>query len=308
MSGGAVTWSSKQQAIVALSTVEAEYVAMSCCAQQMVWMHSWLDEVEVKHSLPGLIKGDNRGAIALTKNTKDHGKVKHIDIQHHYIRKLIQSGAITIEQVPSEDNLADLFTKPLPHDQHHHLLTALNIKWAPHPCMGECWDIPGTGSIVTRLSAHHHYDPNLVIRLLSTVSCIYTFILLLSLHSAPLYSLLYILTISHCTTLSHSYHTQLRVSLPIPFTSYFVTHIIFVLVILLTIGLSQRSRSYHTRLRLLYPLTPSRPQWTPKDHTTHKKGPGRLQIAATTTTTMRRTDDKEDDEDRGPGMFFYSFF
>ena len=128
MSGGAVTWSSKRQATVALSTVEAEYVAMSRCAQQMIWMHSWLDEVEIKHSLPGLIKGDNRGAIALTKNTKDHGKVKHIDIRHHYVRELIQSGAITIEQVPSEDNLADLFTKPLPRDQHHRLLTALDIK------------------------------------------------------------------------------------------------------------------------------------------------------------------------------------
>jgi reverse transcriptase-like protein len=95
MAGGAVTWSSKCQATVALSTVEAEYVAMSRCAQQMSWMHSWLDEVEIQYSRPGLIKGDNRGAIALTKNTKDHGKVKHIDIRHHYIRELIQSGDMT---------------------------------------------------------------------------------------------------------------------------------------------------------------------------------------------------------------------
>jgi hypothetical protein len=127
MAGGAVTWSSKRQATVALSTVEAEYVAMSRCAQQMNWMHSWLDEVDVKYSLPGVIKGDNRGAIALTKNTKDHGKVKHIDIRHHYIRDLVKSGKISIEQVPSSENLADLFTKPLPRDQHHCLLRALNI-------------------------------------------------------------------------------------------------------------------------------------------------------------------------------------
>ena len=80
MAGGPVTWSSKCQATVTLSTVEAEYVAMSRCAQQMIWMHSWLGEVEVEYSTPGLIQGDNHGAIALTKNTKDHGKVKHIDI------------------------------------------------------------------------------------------------------------------------------------------------------------------------------------------------------------------------------------
>ena len=128
MAGGAVTWSSKRQTTVALSTVEAEYVAMSRCAQQMVWMHSWLAEVGVKYSSPGLLKADNRGAIALTKNTKDHSKVKHIDIRHHYIRELLRSGVIAIEQVPSEDNLADLFTKPIPHDQHHRLLAALDIK------------------------------------------------------------------------------------------------------------------------------------------------------------------------------------
>ena len=85
MAGGPVTWSSKRQATVALSTVEAEYVSMSRCAQQMVWTQSWLDEVDVKHDMPGIIKGDNKGAISLTKNTKDHGKIKHIDIRHHYI-------------------------------------------------------------------------------------------------------------------------------------------------------------------------------------------------------------------------------
>ena len=127
MASGPVTWSSKHQATVTLSTVEAEYVAMSRCAQQMVWMHSWLDEVEVEYSTPGLIKRDNQGAIALTKNTKDHSKVKHIDIQHHYIHELIQSKAIIIEQVSSYDNLTNLFTKSLPCDHHHHLLSALNI-------------------------------------------------------------------------------------------------------------------------------------------------------------------------------------
>ena len=128
MAGGPVAWSSKRQGTVALSTVEAEYVAMSRCAQQMVWMHSWLDEVNIGHTLPGVIRGDNRGAIALTKNTKDHGKVKHIDIRHHYIRDLLRSGSVTIEQVASSDNLADLFTKPLPRDRHHRLLSALNVN------------------------------------------------------------------------------------------------------------------------------------------------------------------------------------
>ena len=127
MAGGAVTWSSKRQATVALSTVEAEYVAMSRCAQQMIWMQTWLDEVEVTHDMPGMIKGDSRGAIALAKNTKDHGKVKHIDIRHHYLRELVKSGSILFDQIPSADNVADLFTKPLARDHHHRFLALLNI-------------------------------------------------------------------------------------------------------------------------------------------------------------------------------------
>ena len=127
MAGGPVTWSSKRQATVALSTVEAEYVAMSRCAQQMVWMQTWLDEVEITHTIPGVIKGDSRGAITLSKTTRDHGKVKHIDIRHHYLRELVKSGLIVFEQVPSADNLADLFTKPLARDHHHRFLVGLNI-------------------------------------------------------------------------------------------------------------------------------------------------------------------------------------
>ena len=127
MASGPVTWSSKCQATAALSTVEAEYVAMSRCTQQMTWMHNWLHEVQVEYSKPGLIRGDNQGAIALTKNTRDHGKVKHIDMRHHYIHELLHSGDIEIEQVSSTDNLADLFTKPLARNRHHRILSALTI-------------------------------------------------------------------------------------------------------------------------------------------------------------------------------------
>ncbi len=127
MAGGAVTWSSKRQATVALSTVEAKYVVMSRCVQQMVWMQTWLDEVEIEHIEPGVIKGDSRRAIALAKTTKDHGKVKHIDIRHHYLRELVKSEAVVFEQIPSHDNITDLFTKPLSHDHHHRFLASLNV-------------------------------------------------------------------------------------------------------------------------------------------------------------------------------------
>ena len=101
---------------------------MSRCAQQMVWIQNWLDEVEIECICLGIIKGDSNGAITLMKNTKDHGKFKHINIQYHYICNLIQSNTIAIEQVPSADNLANVFTKPLTHDHHHRLLLGFNIQ------------------------------------------------------------------------------------------------------------------------------------------------------------------------------------
>ena len=127
MSGEPVTWSSKWQATVALSTVKAEYVAMLRWAQQMMWMQAWLDEVDIGHEKPGVLKGDSQGGIALTKNTKNHSKVKHIDIRHYYIRELVASGAIAIDRIPSAENPADMFTKPLSRDHHHCFLQMLNI-------------------------------------------------------------------------------------------------------------------------------------------------------------------------------------
>ena len=59
MAGGPIAWSSKRQATVALFTVEAEYVAMSQCAQQMIWTQSWLHEVNINYTLPGILKDDN---------------------------------------------------------------------------------------------------------------------------------------------------------------------------------------------------------------------------------------------------------
>jgi hypothetical protein len=138
MSGGPVTWSSKRQATVALSTIEAKYVAISRCGQQMVWMQSWLDKVTIEHTKPGVLKGDSRGVIMLTKNTKDHGKIKHIDIRHHNIQELVKSGAILMEHVPSSENLADLFTKALS------LATTTTASWTHSTFsetltfMGEC--------------------------------------------------------------------------------------------------------------------------------------------------------------------------
>jgi hypothetical protein len=113
MSGGPVSWSSKRQETVALSTTEAEYMATSRACQQAVWMYSFMREAGLEQPTPATLYNDNTGSIALTKNKKGHKKAKHIHIRYHYIRERVGSGDVAVVHVPSKENLADILTKPL---------------------------------------------------------------------------------------------------------------------------------------------------------------------------------------------------
>lgn len=80
MAGGAVSWSLKQQLMVATSTMEAEYMALSQAAQQAMWMFSFMSKVGLEQELPVILNGDNMYLIAMTANNKGHLKAKHIDV------------------------------------------------------------------------------------------------------------------------------------------------------------------------------------------------------------------------------------
>lgn len=111
--GGPTAWSAQYQPTVALSTTEAEYMAVSRAAKQILWMYSEMEEVGYPQEKPGILYNDNSGAVALTKNTKHNSRVKHIDIRHHFICDCVENGNIRVLHVSSADNLADLFTKAL---------------------------------------------------------------------------------------------------------------------------------------------------------------------------------------------------
>jgi len=110
---GVFSWSSKKQQVVALSTTEAEYIAATNCATHAVWLRRVLNELQHHQDHPTTIFCDNKSTIALTKNPVFHGRSKHIDIKHHYIRDLIRDKEIVVEHCTSEDQIADIFTKPL---------------------------------------------------------------------------------------------------------------------------------------------------------------------------------------------------
>ncbi|CDO78191.1 hypothetical protein BN946_scf184635.g1 [Trametes cinnabarina] len=124
---GVIAWSSKKQAVVALSSTEAEYMAISYAARQAIWMRSMLAELTFVQERATKLRADNQSAIALSKDNVYHARSKHIDIQHHFIRECIESDTIALSYVPTDENVADLFMKALPRERFHQLRKQLGI-------------------------------------------------------------------------------------------------------------------------------------------------------------------------------------
>ncbi|THH11071.1 hypothetical protein EW145_g912 [Phellinidium pouzarii] len=109
----AISWSSKRQTLVVLSTTEAEYVALTHAAHEAIWLCALLSQVFKLESLPIEIHCDNQSAIVLSAENHFHARTKHIDIQYHFICQCIADGKILVPYVPMDDQEADIFTKAL---------------------------------------------------------------------------------------------------------------------------------------------------------------------------------------------------
>ena len=116
LGSGEIAWSSKKQQIVTLSSAEAEYVAATSAACQSVWMRRILSDLQHAQNQPTEIFCDNKSAIALSKNHVFHKRSKHIDTRFHFIRELVNGKQICLEFCKSNEQLADVFTKPLAKD------------------------------------------------------------------------------------------------------------------------------------------------------------------------------------------------
>ncbi|GKA50023.1 hypothetical protein Tco_0743096 [Tanacetum coccineum] len=115
-----------KQTALAISTTEAEYVSAGKACQQALWMKQALVDYGIRlDDIP--IMCDNKGAIDLSKNPVQHSRTKHIEIRHHFLRDNVQKGNITIEKVPSEDNIADILTKPLKRESFNYLRLGLGM-------------------------------------------------------------------------------------------------------------------------------------------------------------------------------------
>ena len=121
LAGGAVSWGSFKQSVVATSTTQAEYIGQDAAARELLFLLQFLKELDV----PGLevshptnitgpnLMGDNQGALALAKNPVHHKLSKHFDIKLHFVRDLLKKKLFVLRYVPTKDNTADIMTKPL---------------------------------------------------------------------------------------------------------------------------------------------------------------------------------------------------
>ncbi|GJW14536.1 hypothetical protein Tco_0018669 [Tanacetum coccineum] len=121
------SWSSKKQKSTAISTIEAEYIAMSGCCAQILWMRSQLTDYDFAFNKI-LLYCDNRNAIPLCCNNVQHSRSKHINIRHHFIREWVEKGVVELYFVTMDYQLADIFTKALPRERLEFLLPRLNMK------------------------------------------------------------------------------------------------------------------------------------------------------------------------------------
>jgi hypothetical protein len=121
-----VSWSSKKQNSVALSTAETEYISTGSCCAQLLWMKQTLLDFGVKFTEVPLLC-DNESVVKIANNLVQHSRNKHIDIQHHFLRDHVSKGDIKIDGISTNDQLVDIFTKPLDEQRFCKLRNELNV-------------------------------------------------------------------------------------------------------------------------------------------------------------------------------------
>jgi hypothetical protein len=127
--GGAISWSSKKQELVSLSTTEAEYIAMTHATKEAIWLRKLIAELFRPLEHPITLHGDNQSAITLAYSDigQFHAHTKHIDIRYHFICYVIGTNSIRLVYCPTQDMVADVLMKALPSAKAKHFAAALGL-------------------------------------------------------------------------------------------------------------------------------------------------------------------------------------
>lgn len=126
--GSPVSWSTRKQPTVSLSSTEAEYIALCNAVCECLWIQSILKEMNIDNSIPGIIYEDNQACLSIARNPKQHQRMKHIDIKYNFIRNVVQEEKVHLEYIETRNQLADIFTKGLSRIQFGRLRERLNLE------------------------------------------------------------------------------------------------------------------------------------------------------------------------------------
>jgi hypothetical protein len=130
LAGAPISWQSKKQTCITLSSNKAEYIAASEASREAWWIHQILIDMDLVDKSDSCIPVymDNKGAINLTTTISSTKHSKHIDIHFHFTRNMAEQGIILIRQIPTTDMVADGLTKPLTTDAHTRFLRQLGMS------------------------------------------------------------------------------------------------------------------------------------------------------------------------------------
>jgi hypothetical protein len=118
MSGAIVTWCSKKQPVISVSSTEAELYALSEAVREGIWIRRLLKELNEPLPSSTIVNQDNKSTIAIAKNPIHHQRTKHIDVKMNQLRQYLDSKDLVLKWCPTEDMIADILTKALPSSQH----------------------------------------------------------------------------------------------------------------------------------------------------------------------------------------------
>jgi len=130
LGGGAISWNSKKQTTTALSSTEAKYMAIFHATCQVIWHQNLLEGLGYPQEELTILYSNNQSAITLSRDTQFHARSKHFDVQNHFVHEKVENGVIDIIYVPTDNNIADIFTKALLKPKHQKFRENLGMLMA----------------------------------------------------------------------------------------------------------------------------------------------------------------------------------
>ena len=128
LNGGPISWGSRKQGCTTGSTTESKYVAAHLATQEIIWARRLLADLDYDQTNPTQLWSDNQASVRLVQNPEFHCQTKHIDVKYHIICKGYTTGQITVSYINTNDQVADLLTKPLLHDRFERLQSLLGMN------------------------------------------------------------------------------------------------------------------------------------------------------------------------------------